>query len=70
MADPEQGMHDGSDHEGNDNEPRARRRRGEVPLENLLRLLAGQRVVVREREAAAGNDELVAGLKRSGMLSR
>lgn len=70
MADREHNPPDGSDQEEENDEPRARRRRAEVPLENLLRLLAGQRVLAREREAAAGNDELVAGLKRSGMLSR
>jgi hypothetical protein len=68
MADREHNPPDGPDEEADNEEPRARRRRAEVV--DLLRLLAGQRVVVREREAAAGNDELVAGLKRSGMLSR
>jgi hypothetical protein len=68
MADRERNPPDGSDLEEDNEEPRARRRRAEVV--DLLRLLAGQRVVVREREAANGNDELVSGLKRSGMLSR
>lgn len=73
MADHEQDNRD-RDHEEEQEEnegPRgARRRRGaEVPLDALLRLLAGQRVVVRGREAAGGNEELIAGLKRSGMLS-
>jgi hypothetical protein len=74
MADHEQDNHDRDpEEEQEENEgPRgARRRRGaEVPLDALLRLLAGQRVVVRGREAAGGNEELIAGLKRSGMLSR
>jgi hypothetical protein len=72
MADPQLDAIEDSDQEeeAQPEEPRARRRRAEVPLENLLRLLAGQRVIVRDREAAGSNDELVAGLKRSGMLSR
>jgi hypothetical protein len=71
MADPQLDAIEDSDHEDAEpEEPRARRRRAEVPLENLLRLLAGQRVIVRDREAAGNNDELIAGLKRSGMLSR
>ncbi|KAF8072717.1 PIMT1 [Scenedesmus sp. PABB004] len=40
-----------------------------IPLEGLLRLLAGQRVVVQRRDAARSNEELVAGLKRAGMLT-
>lgn len=75
MADNEQNNQDPDHNEEEEEEnegPRgARRRRGaEVPLDALLRRLAGQRVIVREREAAGGNDELIAGLKRSGMLSR
>lgn len=75
MADHEQNNLDPDNEEEEEEEnegPRgARRRRGaEVPLDALLRLLAGQRVVVRGREAAGGNDELISGLKRSGMLSR
>lgn len=75
MADPQLDAIEDSDHDDAEpedvvEEPRARRRRAEVPLENLLRLLAGQRVIVRDREAAGNNDELIAGLKRSGMLSR
>lgn len=79
MADPQAAGHD-SDLEENeqnvDNQvPRARRPRGgnraAEPLENLLRLLAGPRMVERAgRDAAGNNDELVTGLKRSGMLSR
>jgi len=74
MADPEQqrpqNQQNESDQEDNGG-PRARRRRADaMPLENLLRLLAGQRVMVERREAAGSNDELVAGLKRSGMLTR
>jgi len=41
-----------------------------IPLENLFRLLAGQRVVMERRQAAGTNEELVAGLKRAGMLTR
>eukprot|EP00882_Tetradesmus_deserticola_P022592 GHRQ01024520.1.p1 GENE.GHRQ01024520.1~~GHRQ01024520.1.p1 ORF type:complete len:324 (+),score=122.32 GHRQ01024520.1:74-973(+) len=48
---------------------RARVLAGEIPLEGLLRMLAGQRVVVERRRAAASNEELVSGLKRSGMLN-
>lgn len=75
MADHEQNNldpdHEEEEEEENEGPRGARRRRGaEVPLDALLRLLAGQRVVVREREAAGGNDELIAGLRRSGMLSR
>lgn len=43
---------------------------GGLPLPRLLALLQGQRIMVGAREAAGSNDELVAGLKRSGMLSR
>lgn len=41
-----------------------------IPLEGLLRLLAGQRVMVDRRDAASSNEELIAGLKRTGMLQR
>jgi hypothetical protein len=41
----------------------------QIPLEGLLRLLAGQRVIVAERRAAGSNEELVSGLKRTGMLN-
>lgn len=60
-----------SDREENE-QPRARRRRADaIPLPNLLRMLQGNRILVdRPRDAAGNNDELVAGLKRSGMLSR
>jgi hypothetical protein len=70
MADLDQQPHDEQEE---DEEPRGvrRRRAGEgVGVDALLRLLAGNRVLVREREAAGSNDELVAGLKRSGMLAR
>eukprot|EP00879_Flechtneria_rotunda_P008171 GHRR01008560.1.p1 GENE.GHRR01008560.1~~GHRR01008560.1.p1 ORF type:complete len:542 (+),score=177.66 GHRR01008560.1:161-1786(+) len=40
-----------------------------IPLDNLLRLLAGNRVIIERREAASNNEELVAHLKRSGMLT-
>lgn len=48
---------------------RARALAGEIPLEGLLRLLAGQRVIVEQRRAAGSNEELMSGLKRTGMLN-
>jgi hypothetical protein len=41
----------------------------QIPLEGLLRLLAGQRVIIEQRRAAGSNEELVSGLKRTGMLN-
>ncbi len=42
-----------------------------IPLHDLLQILAGQRVVVDpDQRNADSNDDLVANLKRSGMLSR
>lgn len=41
----------------------------QIPLEGLLRLLAGQRVIVEQRRAAGSNEELMSGLKRTGMLN-
>lgn len=41
-----------------------------LPLEGLLRLLAGERVVLQRRaEVPNGNAELIEGLKRTGMLT-
>ncbi|KAF6261005.1 protein-L-isoaspartate O-methyltransferase-domain-containing protein [Scenedesmus sp. NREL 46B-D3] len=48
---------------------RARALAGEIPLEGLLRMLAGQRVIVERGRAAGSNEELVSGLKRTGMLN-
>ncbi len=68
MAEPEQQHQEEREEE---EEPRGvRRRRADVGVDALLRLLAGNRVLVREREAAGSNEELVQSLKRSGMLSR
>lgn len=71
MADPQQQQQlDHDDHDQEDELRGARRVRRPDGVEQLLRLLAGNRVIVREREAAGSNEELVQGLRRSGMLSR
>eukprot|EP00878_Enallax_costatus_P008072 GHUV01008442.1.p1 GENE.GHUV01008442.1~~GHUV01008442.1.p1 ORF type:complete len:607 (+),score=209.30 GHUV01008442.1:178-1998(+) len=72
--DPRQGRdRDADDEERNEDVHGNRRRRARVaaegiPLEGLLRLLAGQRVIIERRDGASNNEELVAGLKRTGML--
>jgi hypothetical protein len=54
--------------------PERRQRReaegGPQELHNLLRILARQRVVVRNEGPRATNADLIAALKESGMLSR
>eukprot|EP00775_Hariotina_reticulata_P003598 gene3598-3863_t len=68
----EEEQHQADQADGDDPHHAGRRRVRErgIPLENLFRLLAGQRVVIERRQAAGTNEELVAGLKRTGMLTR